>query len=110
MLASQEVVDRLLDEESQNLAELEQFIGRPIKFQAEALYNQEQYDVVLIVESAWRKHRQNANRRARDRVGGAGARGALAVLLATTGSSSPPTVNRWRTAGRAGQHRMGSAA
>jgi ribonuclease G len=48
VLASQEVVDRLLDEESQNLAELEQFIGRPIKFQAEALYNQEQYDVVLI--------------------------------------------------------------
>jgi ribonuclease G len=48
VLASQEVVDRLLDEESQDLAELEQFIGRPIKLQAEALYNQEQYDVVLI--------------------------------------------------------------
>ena len=48
VLASQEVVDHLLDEESQNLAELEQFIGRPIKLQAEALYNQEQYDVVLI--------------------------------------------------------------
>ena len=48
VLASQEVVERLLDEESQNLAELEQFIGRPIKLQAEALYNQEQYDVVLI--------------------------------------------------------------
>jgi len=48
VLASQDVVDRLIDEESQNLAELEQFIGRPIKFQAEALYNQEQYDVVLI--------------------------------------------------------------
>jgi len=48
VLASQEVVERLLDEESQNLAELEQFIGRPIKLQAEALYNQEHYDVVLI--------------------------------------------------------------
>ena len=48
MLASQEVVDHLLDEESQDLAELEQFIGRPIKLQAETLYNQEQYDVVLI--------------------------------------------------------------
>jgi len=48
VLASQEVVDRLLDEESQNMAELEQFIGRPIKLQAEALYNREQYDVVLI--------------------------------------------------------------
>ena len=48
VLASHEVVERLLDEESQNLAELEQFIGRPIKLQAEALYNREQYDVVLI--------------------------------------------------------------
>ena len=48
VLASQEVIDRLLDEESQNLAELEQFIGKPIKLQAEALYTQEQYDVVLV--------------------------------------------------------------
>jgi len=48
VLASQEVVDRLLDEESQNMAELAQFIGRPIKLQAEALYTREQYDVGLI--------------------------------------------------------------
>jgi len=48
VLASSEVIDQLLDEESQNLAELEQFIGKPIKLQAEALYTQEQYDVVLI--------------------------------------------------------------
>ena len=48
VLASQEVVDRLLDEESQDLAELEQFIGKPIRLQAETLYTQEQYDVVLI--------------------------------------------------------------
>ena len=48
VLASPEVIDRLLDEESQNLAELEQFIGKPIKLQAEALYTQEQYDVVLV--------------------------------------------------------------
>ena len=41
-------LEHLLDEESQDLAELEQFIGRPIKLQAEVLYNQEQYDVVLI--------------------------------------------------------------
>ena len=33
---------------ARNLAELEQFIGRPIKLQAEELYSQEQYDVVLI--------------------------------------------------------------
>jgi ribonuclease G len=48
VLASQEVVDRLLDEESGHLAELEEFIGKPIRLQAEALYTQEQYDVVLI--------------------------------------------------------------
>jgi ribonuclease G len=48
VLASQEVVDRLLDEESAHLAELEEFIGRPIRLQAESLYSQEQYDVVLI--------------------------------------------------------------
>jgi ribonuclease G len=48
VLASQEVVDRLLDEESQELAELEQFIGKPIRLQAEGLYTQEQYDVVLV--------------------------------------------------------------
>ncbi|BAN70124.1 ribonuclease G [endosymbiont of unidentified scaly snail isolate Monju] len=48
VLAAPDVIDRLLDEESQNLAELEQFIGKPIKLQAEALYTQEQYDVVLV--------------------------------------------------------------
>jgi len=46
VLASQEVVDLLLDEESASLAELEAFIGKPIRFQAETLYTQEQYDVV----------------------------------------------------------------
>ena len=48
VLASQEVIDRLVDEESGHLAELEEFIGKPIRLQAEALYTQEQYDVVLI--------------------------------------------------------------
>jgi len=48
VLASQEVVDLLLDEESTSLAELEAFIGKPIKFQVEALYTQEQYDVVPV--------------------------------------------------------------
>ncbi len=47
VLASQEVLDLLLDEESASLAELEEFIGKPIKFQAESQYSQEQYDVVL---------------------------------------------------------------
>ena len=48
ILASQEVVDLLLDEESNSVAELEEFIGKPIQFQAEALYSQENYDVVLM--------------------------------------------------------------
>ena len=48
VLASQEVVDRLLDEESSNLAELEAFVGKTIRLQAESLYTQEHYDVVLI--------------------------------------------------------------
>jgi ribonuclease G len=48
VLASQEVIDRLLDQESGHLAELEELTGKPIRLQAEALYTQEQYDVVLI--------------------------------------------------------------
>ncbi len=48
VLASPEVIDRLLDEESTHLGELEEFIGKPIRLQAESLYTQEQYDVVLI--------------------------------------------------------------
>lgn len=48
VLASQEVVDRLLDEESTAVAELEEFIGKPIQFQVETLYTQEQFDVVLL--------------------------------------------------------------
>ena len=48
VLASQEVVDVLLDEEATSLAELEAFIGKPIKLQVEALYSQEQFDVVLM--------------------------------------------------------------
>lgn len=48
VLASQEVVDLLLDEESTSLAELESFTGKPIKLQVESLYTQEQFDVVLL--------------------------------------------------------------
>ena len=48
VLASQEVVDRMQDEESSNLAELEAFVGKTIRLQAENLYSQEHYDVVLI--------------------------------------------------------------
>ncbi|MCM2319760.1 MAG: Rne/Rng family ribonuclease, partial [Pseudomonas sagittaria] len=48
VLANDKVVGRLLDEESGNVADLEAFIGRPIRFQVESEYSQEQYDVVLL--------------------------------------------------------------
>ncbi len=48
VLASQEVIDRLMDDDSSYLAELESFVGKSIRLQAEALYSQEHYDVVLI--------------------------------------------------------------
>ena len=48
VLASQLVVDRLLDEEAAYVADLEAFIKRTIEFRVEALFHQEQYDIVLI--------------------------------------------------------------
>ncbi len=48
VLAAQEVVDLLLEEESTSVAELEAFVGKPIRFQVESLYTQEQFDVVLM--------------------------------------------------------------
>lgn len=48
VVASQEVVERMLDEESTSIAELEEFTGIPIRFQVETAYTQEQYDVVLL--------------------------------------------------------------
>ena len=48
VLASESVIDRLLDEESSNVADLEAFICKPIRFQVEPIYSQEQFDVVLV--------------------------------------------------------------
>jgi len=48
VLAGQDVVDLLVDEESSSLAELEGFIGIPIRFQVESLFTQEQFDVVIV--------------------------------------------------------------
>jgi len=48
VMASQNVIDRLLDEDSDNVADLESFIGKTIKFRVELVYSQEQYDVVLL--------------------------------------------------------------
>jgi ribonuclease G len=48
VLAAQSVVDRLLDEESANVGELESFLDRTIAFRAEPNYGQEQFDIVLL--------------------------------------------------------------
>jgi ribonuclease G len=48
VMANQDVVDRLLDEEAANLAELETFINIPVKLQVEAHLSQESYDVVPV--------------------------------------------------------------
>ncbi len=48
VLAAPDVVDAMQDQESTSVAQLEAFIGIPVKFQAEALYTREQYDVVLM--------------------------------------------------------------
>jgi len=48
ILAAQPVIDMFLDEESQNLAMLSDFIGKPISLQVETAYNQEQFDIVLM--------------------------------------------------------------
>ncbi|MBT8446000.1 MAG: Rne/Rng family ribonuclease, partial [Gammaproteobacteria bacterium] len=48
VVASPSVVDRLVEDESPALAELEEFIGIPIRFQVEENYTQEQFDVVLL--------------------------------------------------------------
>ncbi|RTE86372.1 MULTISPECIES: ribonuclease G [Gammaproteobacteria] len=42
------VAERLLNEESHALAELEVFVGKQIKIQTESLYHQEQFDVVMM--------------------------------------------------------------
>ena len=48
ILASQAVIDLFLDEESQSLAQLSDFIDKTVSLQVETLYSQEQYDVILM--------------------------------------------------------------
>ncbi|MBB5192474.1 ribonuclease G [Silvimonas terrae] len=48
ILASQNVIDMFLDEESASLAQLVDFIAKPIYLQVETAYTQEQFDVVLM--------------------------------------------------------------
>jgi ribonuclease G len=48
IIASPKVVELFLDEESQFLAGLSDFIGKPISLQSESAMGQEQYDIVLL--------------------------------------------------------------
>lgn len=48
ILASQSVIDLFLEEESQSLAMLGDFIGKPVSLQVETSYTQEQFDIILI--------------------------------------------------------------
>jgi len=48
VIAAPQVVEMFLDEESQHLAGLSDFIGKPIALQAESAMGQEQYDIVLL--------------------------------------------------------------
>lgn len=48
IVAAPQVVELFLDEESQHLAGLSDFIGKPISLQSESAMGQEQYDIVLL--------------------------------------------------------------
>ena len=48
VVASAGVVDKILDDQSTTVAELEEVIGKTIRFQREEQYLQEQFDVVLL--------------------------------------------------------------
>ncbi|MEN9383225.1 MAG: hypothetical protein RI959_158 [Pseudomonadota bacterium] len=48
VVASAKVIELFLDEESQHLAGLSDFIGKPISLQSESSMTQEQYDIVLL--------------------------------------------------------------
>jgi len=48
IVAAQSVVDLLLDEEASSLADLQEFIDRPISLQADPFYTQLEYDIALL--------------------------------------------------------------
>jgi ribonuclease G len=48
VIASPKIVARITDEESASVAELEEFLGKSIRFQSDEQYAQEQFDVVLL--------------------------------------------------------------
>jgi len=48
VVAAPDVVEHFLDEQSAYFAELEAFVEKPIRLQAESMYNRDQYDVVIV--------------------------------------------------------------
>jgi len=48
VLAAPVVIDRLLDEASAYVADLEGFVGRTIQFRVESMYSRDQYDIIPI--------------------------------------------------------------
>jgi len=48
VIAAPSVIDRLYEEDSTSLAELQEFTGIPVRLQYEVLYPPEQYDIVLM--------------------------------------------------------------
>jgi len=48
VIAAEAVVSRIMDEESSSVAELESFLDKSIRFQAESTYAAEQFDVVMM--------------------------------------------------------------
>ncbi len=48
IVASPKVIELFLDEESQHLAGLSEFIGKPVSLQSETAMGQEQFDIVLM--------------------------------------------------------------
>ena len=48
VVASPKVIELFLDEESQHLAGLSEFVGKPVSLQSEAAMGQGQYDIVLL--------------------------------------------------------------
>ncbi|MBI2784544.1 MAG: ribonuclease G [Porticoccaceae bacterium] len=48
VMAAHSVIDRLLAENSTDVADLEAFIKRPIEFRVESVYSQEQFDIVPL--------------------------------------------------------------
>jgi ribonuclease G len=48
ILSSQTVIDMFLEEESQHLAMLSDFVKKPVSLQVETAYGQDQYDIILM--------------------------------------------------------------